>query len=825
MLSKPTSPRSPARSPAIPAALAWLILSPIGGLAAQVAAYHDQTAAQHQAQFDSLSRQGYRPISLSMYDNPTSARYAAVWVRRGGPAFVGFHGVTAAGYQTLFSTWTAQGYAPRLLAATGAGTSIRFAGVFEQDATPTWAVHDVSAATFDTNCHNARLQGFILTAACVYGSAAAPLFAGVWQRNDRNVQWGYGHSANATEYQLHFGAWTQGWLRPTWVTLSSYGRYLSIWHDNQIQGGWIAGHDMTSSSYQQVVQAQANAGNYPICAQAGGSGAATRFAAVFAPSEAVVPRTFTATGVSVAGLAAFDDYVRNMMVAGNVRAGSLAVVKDGRLMLARGYTWAEATYPVTQPTSLFRIASSSKALTGVAMHRAMERSLGTVHDGRTMLSFFRPITPIDARTNNIRLVDLLTHRGGWHSGRPPRIDPVFLDVPVATYHASALPVSKDEIYRYMTLAQPLQFTPGAEEAYSNYGFMMLGEVLEAINGTSYEAVVKRDVFTPLGVVRPKIGGSTFAQIGTDEVRYHPRNPYIWRSVAHAVQPWVPGAYGDWNHRNLDAAGGWVLATCDYAKVLAALSRGDDCPILGGPWLDHMWSANVASAPDTLRGWWRYPVTSQGRTKYVRNHNGGVPGTAAMIALRDDGFGFCLFLNSDRGLGGVEIGALSLIADQVAQWPNHDLFPGVGIPSLRTRLIGTFTPFGAACSGTAGAPGLSGRGSPETGQVATYAVGGAPVNAPLLWLIGFSRTQWNSLSLPLSLAPWGASGCSLLVAPQVVIVGQASAAGIGSLDLPLPDNVSLIDLHVFAQVAPLDLPANAMGLVYSRGIDTRIGGWR
>ena len=62
-------------------------------------AYHGVTAGQHQSNFDHLSAEGCRMISLSVYGDPGDARYAAVWVQRGGPAWVAVHGVNAAGYQ------------------------------------------------------------------------------------------------------------------------------------------------------------------------------------------------------------------------------------------------------------------------------------------------------------------------------------------------------------------------------------------------------------------------------------------------------------------------------------------------------------------------------------------------------------------------------------------------------------------------------------------------------------------------------------------------------------------------------------------------------
>src|SRR5262245_25193323 len=101
-------------------------------------AYHGVTAAQHQANFNAFSAQGYRMISLSVYGDPADARYAAVWVRRSGPAWVAVHGVSAAGYQSFFDTWTARGYVPVIVTATGAVNNAIFAAVFEQGISGPW---------------------------------------------------------------------------------------------------------------------------------------------------------------------------------------------------------------------------------------------------------------------------------------------------------------------------------------------------------------------------------------------------------------------------------------------------------------------------------------------------------------------------------------------------------------------------------------------------------------------------------------------------------------------------------------------------------------
>lgn len=94
-------------------------------------AYHGVNGAQHQVHFNTLSAQGYRMISLSVYGDSNSPLYAAVWVQRGGPAWVAVHGIDAAAYQNFFNTQTAKGLVPVLVSATGPYSSAVFAAVFE----------------------------------------------------------------------------------------------------------------------------------------------------------------------------------------------------------------------------------------------------------------------------------------------------------------------------------------------------------------------------------------------------------------------------------------------------------------------------------------------------------------------------------------------------------------------------------------------------------------------------------------------------------------------------------------------------------------------
>src|SRR5262245_47206970 len=138
-------------------------------------AYHGVTGAQHQANFNIYSAQGFRMISLSVYSDPSDARYAAVWVQRSGPAWVAVHGVDAAGYQSFFNNWTAKGFVPVLVSATGTSGNAVFAAVFEQGVVGAWMARhgltsgpEANAGTFQNANKVARGSKMMLRSVAIY---------------------------------------------------------------------------------------------------------------------------------------------------------------------------------------------------------------------------------------------------------------------------------------------------------------------------------------------------------------------------------------------------------------------------------------------------------------------------------------------------------------------------------------------------------------------------------------------------------------------------------------------------------------------------------
>jgi CubicO group peptidase (beta-lactamase class C family) len=260
---------------------------------------------------------------------------------------------------------------------------------------------------------------------------------------------------------------------------------------------------------------------------------------------------------------------------------------------------------------------------------------------------------------------------------------MFNDVNTVEAFNAALPASKSKIASYMA-GQMMQFGPGTDSIYSNFGFSLLGRIVEKkTNSFSYTVAVKNTVLAPLGVTRANLGRSLWAIRAAGEVRYHGAGLWAAPSVMSSSRPWVPGTYGGFNLENMDSHGGWTMAAPDYAKVLAAFDRGTSNPILHQSTAENvMWQVPVGfamSVPNLPRKWFKADVGG-GITAY--GHNGELPGSAALTFRRSDKLSFVVFINKDVWLWikGQALGnALNAEAAKITTWPTNNLFCSVGIP--------------------------------------------------------------------------------------------------------------------------------------------------
>jgi N-acyl-D-amino-acid deacylase len=312
----------------------------------------------------------------------------------------------------------------------------------------------------------------------------------------------------------------------------------------------------------------------------------------------------------------------------HVPGAALAVSRNGRLIFAHGYGYANtATQEPVQPDGLFRIASITKPITATAVFKLIQ-------DGKlqldttpftTILSDFTPPPgqTEDPRINEITVQDLLYHAGGWDRSVacPPYsmngCDPpfVFADIAAEAVGAPA-PATPDQLIRFM-LGRPLQHDPGTTYAYSNFGYIVLGKIIERVSGQSYEDYIRDNILDPLQIERMQLGGSLLSDRQPAEVEYY---DFPGASLVTSVFPpysSVPAPYGGFSVELNTANGGWIASTMDLLRYLDAMNEQFPPPYI------------LQSTPLTELGYLPLPPIGNGYNWFFA---GSFPGNNSLLHL-------------------------------------------------------------------------------------------------------------------------------------------------------------------------------------------------
>lgn len=517
-----------------------------------ISAYHGVDTATHQANVTKLSKDGYHPVTLCVYGDPGSPLYAAVWAQEPWPEWVAVHGKTAAEFQAwVTGTVEAQDYNLRLVTTTGSASNVVFAAVAEKTGIVSAAQHGLTDATLATFLTAQLEAGAVPTAITPYGDPSNRLYAAVCQSSGHAVQWDFPGPLSAADWQNHFNGYSQVPARPGLLSVTADGLYIGAFRNDTL-GAQITRSGMSDSDYQTEVDQQTKQGFFPVCLAAGGTGSSILYAATFAKQTTPEPRSFTATGSPVSLLSGIDAIVQSFMETYGVRAGQVAVMRNGSLVYSHGFTWGEAGYKVTQPTSLMRLASCSKAYTSAAINALVNAGhLKLSDEVYPTLKITAPAVAgasPDPNINKATVQNVLDHLGGWNdngssgivyvknaSGTytqvPSSDDPAFLARTISQALGLSMAPTKHQVAAYM-YGQPLQFVPGTTVyseangtytpsgtgAYSNFGYFLLGMVVEAVSGQSFIDYLRSAVLAPIGLA-DEVAVSQMVQPASNEVGY------------------------------------------------------------------------------------------------------------------------------------------------------------------------------------------------------------------------------------------------------------------------------------------------------------------
>jgi N-acyl-D-amino-acid deacylase len=383
------------------------------------------------------------------------------------------------------------------------------------------------------------------------------------------------------------------------------------------------------------------------------------------------------SGREVKELRSFDRQLSEFMRKYELPGGTAAVAKDGRLVYARGFGWADEKNKIAmRPDSLMRIASISKPITAAAVLRLAE--LGRLKLSDPILPYLKKFGAeeepnLDPRWKRITLDQLLRHTAGFD--RDKSFDPMFIPQPGKS------PLDQPDIIRYM-LGKPLDFDPGTKYVYSNFDYCMLGRVIEAATGKSYEEAVRELILQPAGITRMKLGKTRSADRADGEVVYHTRkDDQLCPSVFPEEKEPVAEPYGAFYVEAMDAHGGWIASASDLVRFASALDGRRETRLLTPESVRAIESlseppvyANEEKGVFYGLGWTVFPQPDGGKNW---SHSGLLAGTRTLMIRSQGGLVMAALFNgipAEKENFYLELDqTLWKAAGEVADWPKIDLF--------------------------------------------------------------------------------------------------------------------------------------------------------
>lgn len=328
-----------------------------------------------------------------------------------------------------------------------------------------------------------------------------------------------------------------------------------------------------------------------------------------------------------------------------MKGASLAITRNDSLLYAKGYGWADEQEKIPmEPSHIMRMASVSKLITAAGIMVLQDRDSLSIKDtvfgpsGILKDAAFASVIK-DRNHNKITVEHLLRHQGGFYR------DPLFSSRDVKHQLQLDCPPEKEDFFR-LVLSRNLRFMPGSWEKYSNFGYLLLSEIIEQVSGMPYEEFIKKEVLAPAGCYDMHIGGNYYSDRRENEVRY-----YTHEGDGKFIEDYtdngqmVERCYGGNNIPLLSGAGAWCASPAEIARFVASIDGRPEVPdIISAEAFEQMIEY---FDKDTFSLGWNDTAPEKGWSR-----TGTLSGTCALVRQYPDGECWVMITNTStyRGPG-------------------------------------------------------------------------------------------------------------------------------------------------------------------------------
>jgi CubicO group peptidase (beta-lactamase class C family) len=327
-------------------------------------------------------------------------------------------------------------------------------------------------------------------------------------------------------------------------------------------------------------------------------------------------------------MAGFDAYVERVLKTFDVPGAAVAIVKDGRIVLAKGYGVRRLGQPDrVDSDTRFGIASNTKLFTATAIALLVEQ--GKLRWDDPVIRYLPDFAMYDPFvTRELTVRDLLVHRSGLGLGAGD-----LLWWPASTY-------DRAEIARRLRFIKPATSFRSAY-AYDNVLYLVAGQLIEKLSGTSWEEFVRTRILAPVGMTSSTVRHSDAAGSGN-------------LASTHAEVNGVVRAVAPMTSDNTNPAGGvnatatdmarWMIVQMDSGRIATATAGAPERRLFSPSSTRELWSivtplrsagperAGFEHLRPNVSGYALGLLVSDYRGNLRLQHSGGLPGYLSLVTM-------------------------------------------------------------------------------------------------------------------------------------------------------------------------------------------------